>query len=64
MKEITKRIGNIGQANSKIFSTLDLTSGFWLMQLNQDSQPLPSFTFPGKGQYILITSPMDASQAF
>ncbi len=31
MKEINKCIGVIGQANSSIFSMLDLTSGFWQM---------------------------------
>jgi hypothetical protein len=47
MKEITECIADIGRANSTIFSTLDLTSGFWQMQLNEDSQPLTAFTIPG-----------------
>jgi hypothetical protein len=58
MKEITECIGDIGRANSTIFSTLDLTSGFWQMQLEENSQPLTTFTIPGKGQYHWITSPM------
>jgi len=58
MKEITECIGDIGRANSTIFSTLDLTSGFWQMQLNEDSQPLTAFTILGKGQYHWVTSPM------
>jgi len=48
----------IGRANSMIFLTLDLTSGFWQMQLDEKSQPLTEFTIPGKGQYHWITSPM------
>ncbi len=58
MKEITECIGDIGRANSTIFSTLDLTSGFWQMQLDENSHPLTAFTIPGKGQYNWITSPM------
>jgi hypothetical protein len=37
MKEITECIGDIGRANSTIFSTLDLTSGFWQMQFDEKS---------------------------
>ncbi len=51
MKEITECIGDIGRANSTIFMTLDLTSGFWQMQLDEDSQKLTAFTIPGKGQF-------------
>ncbi len=58
MKEITECIGDIGRANSTIFTTLDLTSGFWQMQLEEKSQPLTAFTIPGQGQYQWITSPM------
>ena len=58
MKEITECIGDIGRANSTIFSTLDLTSGFWQMKLHEDSQHLTAFTIPGKGQFSWVTSPM------
>ncbi len=58
MKEITECIINIGRANSTTFSTLDLTSGFWQMQLEEKSQPLTAFTIPGHGQYQWIMSPM------
>ncbi len=58
MVEITECIGDIGRANSNIFMTLDLTSGFWQMQLDEDSQKLTAFTIPGKGQFHWITSPM------
>jgi hypothetical protein len=49
MKEITECIGEIGRANSNIFTTLDLTSGFWQMKLDEESQKLATFTIPGKG---------------
>ncbi len=58
MKEITECIGDIGRANSTIFTTLDLTSGFWQMQLDEDSQKLTAFTIPNRGQFHWITSPM------
>jgi len=47
MKEINECIGNIGRANSSIFSMLDLTTGFWQMKLEEESQPLMAFTIPG-----------------
>ncbi len=46
MKEISKCIGDIGRANLSIFTTLDLTSGFWQMKLDPESQPLTAFTIP------------------
>ncbi len=58
MKEITECIGNIWPSNSSIFSTLDLTSGFWQMKLDEQSQPLTALMIPGKGQFQWVTSPM------
>jgi len=47
MKEISECIGDICRANSSIFTTLDLTSGFWQMKL----EPLTAFTIPSRGQF-------------
>ncbi len=58
MKEITECIGDIDRANSTIFSPLDLTSQFWQMKLDRESQPLTAFTIPGQGQFQWITSPI------
>jgi len=58
MKEINESIGDIGRANSTIFTTLDLTSGFWQMPLHLDDAHKTAFTIPGKGQFKWITSPM------
>ena len=58
MKEIHECIGDIGRSNSTIFSTLDLTSGFWQMPLDDKATHLTAFTIPGKGQFEWVTSPM------
>jgi hypothetical protein len=66
MKEINECIGDIGRANSSIFTTMDLTSGFWQMKLEPESQPLTAFTIPSRGHFHWINSPMglhDAPQA-
>jgi hypothetical protein len=47
MKEITECIGDIGQASSNIFSTLDINSGFLQKKLDEDPQN-HSFHNPGK----------------
>ena len=58
MKDVTECIGEIGRAGSSIFSTLDLTSGFWQMVLQKESRPYTAFTVPGLGQFQWKTSPM------
>jgi hypothetical protein len=57
MMEINGCIGDISTAKSFIFKTLDLTSGFWQMKLDPESQHLTAFTIPSKGQFHWITSP-------
>ena len=58
MRDVQECIDEIGRAGSKIFSTLDLTSGFWQMLLNPDSQKYTAFTIPGLGQFEWNSSPM------
>jgi hypothetical protein len=58
MKDINECIGEIGKAGSTIFSTLDLTSGFWQMLLKPKCRPYTAFTVPGMGQFEWVTSPM------
>jgi len=47
MKEINECICDKGHANSTIFLSLDLTSRFWQMKLEEELQPLTAFMIPG-----------------
>ncbi len=51
MKDVQECISEIGRAGSTIFTTLDLTSGFWQMALEPKSRPYTAFTIPGMGQF-------------
>jgi putative transposase len=58
MKDIHESIGDIGQSESTIFTTLELASGFWQVPLNPNSVPKTAFTLPGLDQYEWLMSPM------
>ncbi len=51
MKDVQECISGIGRAGSTIFTTLDLTSGFWQMALNPLSWLYTALTVPGMGQF-------------
>jgi hypothetical protein len=50
--------GEIGRSGSTIFSTIDLTAGFWQMILHPRAHPYTAFTVPCMGQFQWVTSPM------
>ena len=58
MQTVDECIAQIGKANSTIFSTLDLTSGYHQMLLEPKSAPLTAFTVPGLGQFQWLTTSM------
>jgi hypothetical protein len=58
MKDIHEYIGGIGWSEFTIFSTLDLTSGFWQMPLHSELIPKMALTLPGLGQFKWLTFPM------
>ena len=46
IKDVTECIDMIGNADSSIFSTLDMASGFWQQNLSEDSRDMTAFTLP------------------
>ena len=58
MKEVNECISNIGRANSTIFTTIDLTFGFWQMPIDDQDSHLTAFTVPVHNPFEWITSPM------
>ena len=58
IRDVKDCCDTIGQANCKIFSTLDLTSSFWQLELDEDSKDMTCFTVPGKGRFRWTTMPM------
>lgn len=45
-------------SRQNVFSTLDLTTGFWQQVLHPTSRQCTAFTFLGKGQFQWVTTPM------
>ena len=51
MRTVDDCLAEIGRHRSGIFSTIDLTSGFWQMRLAKQARPYTAFTIPGWGQF-------------
>ena len=46
IKDVQQCVDVIGKANSRIFSTMDMASGFWQQDLEEDSRDYTAFTIP------------------
>jgi hypothetical protein len=49
VKEVRECLDEVGKSRSLIFSTFDLTSGFWQQSLQEKSRQYTAFSVPGKG---------------
>ena len=58
MHDVSECVAQIGRASSTVFTTIDLTSGFWQMTLNPNSRDFTAFTVPGHGQMRWRVAPM------
>ena len=48
----------MGQNGSKVFSAVDLTSGFWQQLMEEESRQYSAFTVPGGARYQWCVTPM------
>jgi hypothetical protein len=51
MRDVQECIDKIERMGSSIFTTINLTSGFWQMMLNPECRKYTTFTLPGLGQF-------------
>ena len=58
IREVRDCVNEIGLHGSQVFSTIDLTSGFWQQSLEKSSRPYTAFTVPGKEPGISGQSPL------
>ena len=57
IRTIEQCIEEVGRAESKVFSALDLTNGYWQVPLRPSDKPFTAFTIPGVGQFQWCTTP-------
>lgn len=57
-REVADCIDEIGRNGSTVFSSLDLTAGFWQLPLEEESRKCTAFTIPGMGSYMWNMTPM------
>ena len=58
IKSVDQCLEEVGRAESKVFSCIDLRSGFWQLKLAEEARHLTAFTIPGVGQFQYCVAPM------
>ena len=56
IRDIKSSIDEMGRENSKVFSSMDLSKGFFQQNLAEESRPFTSFTIPGLGSFQFTVS--------
>ena len=56
IRDIKSCIDEIGRENSTVFSSMDLSKGFFQQNLATESRPYTSFTVPGSGSFQFTVS--------
>jgi hypothetical protein len=56
--DVQSCLAKLGGLGAKFFATLDLTSGFYQLELDEESRPLTAFTVPGRGRFSWKVSTM------
>ena len=58
IRTVNESIDIIGKDRSRIFSSLDLASGYWQQGLHPESRKYSAFTLPGAGRFEWVVTPM------
>ena len=58
IRTVQSSIDEIGRCQSKIFSSLDLSKGFWQQALEEKSRKYTAFTIEGVGRFEWVVTPM------
>jgi predicted aspartyl protease len=56
IRTIDECLEAVGREGSSVFSCLDLTNGYWQMELRESDRPYTAFTLPGIGQFQWVTT--------
>jgi hypothetical protein len=56
--DVQSCLAKLGGLGARHFATLDLTSGFYQLELDEESRPLTAFTVPGRGRFSWKVSTM------